>query len=449
MKIQLCDHFNYRKLLRFVLPSIAMMVFTSIYGVVDGIFVSNFVGGDSFTAVNFIFPFIMILGSFGFMFGTGGSALISKTIGEGDMPKAKRMFSMLVLVSALTGVGIGVLGIIFVRPLAAALGAEGAVLEDCVVYARIILAVMPAFMLQQEFQSFFVTAEKPQMGLYTTLAAGIANMVLDALFIAVFDWGIVGAALATAASQCVGGFVPIVYFLCPNRSLLRLGKPSFDGRALLKTCVNGSSELLGNVAMSLVGLLYNWQLMRTEGNNGVSAYGVMMYVGWIFVSIFVGFSIGTAPLIGYNHGAKNHAELRNLFKKSLAVTAVLSLAMFILGETLARPLSMIFVSYDSALLEMAVRGFRIFSFQFFFCGLAIFGSSFFTALNNGLISAIISFMRTLVFQVGAVLLLPLVFGLDGIWASVIVAEFAAATLAVVFLIAYRKKYGYGRMLKRE
>jgi Na+-driven multidrug efflux pump len=322
------------------------------------------------------------------------------------------------------------------------LGAEGELLSDSVLYGRIILAAMPAFMLQQEFQSFFVTAERPKMGLFVTLAAGGTNMLLDFLFVAVFKWGLVGAALATAGSQVVGGVVPIVYFLRPNKSLLRLGRPNFDGRALVKTCTNGSSELFSNVAMSLVGLLYNAQLMRYVGSDGIAAYGVMMYVGWIFVSIFVGFSIGTAPLIGYNYGAQNKTELKNLFRKCLIVTGVLSLAMFILGETLARPLSMIFVSYNQRILDMTVRGFRIFSFQFIFCGLAIFGSGFFTALGNGLISAIISFTRTLIFQIGAVLLLPLVFDLDGIWASVIVAEAAAAILSVIFIIINKKKYGY-------
>lgn len=442
MKIQLSDHFTYRKLLRFVLPSIAMMIFMSIYGVVDGFFVSNFVGEIPFKAINFIYPFIMILGSFGFMFGTGGSALISKTMGEGNLKKANRLFSMLTLISALTGVVIGVLGIFLVRPLAKALGAEGEMLENCVLYGRIILAAMPAFMLQQEFQSFFITAERPKMGLFVTLAAGCTNMLLDFLFIAVFNWGLVGAALATALSQAVGGIVPILYFMRPNKSLLRLGKPEFDGKALFKTCTNGSSELLGNISMSLVGLLYNVQLMKYVGDDGVAAYGVMMYVGWIFVSIFVGYSIGTAPLIGYNYGAENKKELKNLFRKSLVITGILSLCMFVLGETLARPLALIFVSYNEVILEMTVRGFQVFSFQFLFCGLAIFGSGFFTALNNGLISAVISFLRTLVFQIGAVLLLPLAFGLDGIWASVIVAEIAAAILSVIFILIKKKKYGY-------
>ena len=442
MRIQLSDHFTYRKLLRFVLPSIAMMIFTSIYGVVDGFFVSNFVGETPFKAVNFIYPFIMILGSFGFMFGTGGSALISKTIGEGERERANRLFSMLTYISAALGAVIGGVGMLVVEPLAKALGAEGQLLTDSVLYGRIILAAMPAFMLQQEFQSFFITAERPKAGLFVTLAAGCTNILFDFLFIAVFKWGLVGAALATAGSQVVGGIVPIIYFLRPNKSILKLGRPNFDGRALFKTVTNGSSEFFSNVSMSLVGLLYNWQLMRYAGEDGIAAYGVMMYVGWIFVSIFVGFSIGTAPLIGYNYGAKNKEELKNLFRKSLVVTAMLSVGMFVLSEALARPLAFIFISYNEHILEMTVRGFRIFSFQFLFCGLAIFGSGFFTALNNGLISAIISFLRTLVFQIGAVLLLPLLFKTDGIWASVIVAEFAAAALSVIFILFNKKKYGY-------
>ena len=442
MRIQLSDHFTYRKLLRFVLPSIAMMIFTSIYGVVDGFFVSNFVGETPFKAVNFIYPFIMILGSFGFMFGTGGSALISKTIGEGERERANRLFSMLTYISAALGAVIGGVGMLVVEPLAKALGAEGQLLTDSVLYGRIILAAMPAFMLQQEFQSFFITAERPKAGLFVTLAAGCTNILFDFLFIAVFKWGLVGAALATAGSQVVGGIVPIIYFLRPNKSILKLGRPNFDGRALFKTVTNGSSEFFSNVSMSFVGLLYNWQLMRYAGEDGIAAYGVMMYVGWIFVSIFVGFSIGTAPLIGYNYGAKNKEELKNLFRKSLVVTAMLSVGMFVLSEALARPLAFIFISYNEHILEMTVLGFRIFSFQFLFCGLAIFGSGFFTALNNGLISAIISFLRTLVFQIGAVLLLPLLFKTDGIWASVIIAEFAAAALSVIFILFNKKKYGY-------
>ena len=287
MTIQLSDHFTYRRLLRFTLPSIAMMIFTSIYGIVDGFFVSNFVGKTSFAAVNFIMPFLMILGAFGFMFGTGGSALIAKTMGEGDMPRANRLFSLLTYTSASLGVAVAVFGIIFIRPVAALLGAEGEMLNDCVTYGRIILLALPFFMLQMEFQSFFVTAEKPQTGLYATVAAGVTNMVLDALFIAVFRWGIVGAAAATATSQLVGGVIPLVYFGRKNTSLLRLGRTVFDGRALLKTCTNGSSELMSNLSMSLVGMLYNVQLMKYAGEDGVAAYGVLMYVCFIFIAVFL------------------------------------------------------------------------------------------------------------------------------------------------------------------
>lgn len=442
MNIQLSDHFTYKKLLRFTLPSIAMMIFTSIYGVVDGFFVSNFVGKTPFAAVNFIMPFIMILGAFGFMVGTGGSALVSKTMGEGDMEKANRLFSMLTYISIALGVVIAVLGIVFIRPVAAMLGAKGAMLDDCVLYGRIILAALPAFMLQQEFQSFFVTAEKPQLGLISSVVAGVTNMVLDALFIAVLQWGIAGAALATAISQLIGGLFPVFYFSRPNASLLRLTKATFDGKAFLKTCTNGSSELMSNVSMSLVNMLYNVQLMKYAGEDGVAAYGVLMYVSMIFMAAFMGYSIGTAPVVGYHYGAENHRELKSLLKKSFVIIGGFSVCMLLLGEVLAKPLSLIFVSYDTELLSLTLRGFMIFSFSFLFAGVAIFGSGFFTALNNGLISALISFLRTLVFQIAAILILPIIWEVDGIWISIVVAELMAAVVTVVFLIAMRQKYHY-------
>lgn len=442
MDIQLSDHFTYQKLLRFTLPSIAMMIFTSIYGVVDGYFVSNFVGKTPFAAVNFIMPFLMILGTFGFMFGTGGSALVSKTMGEGDMAKANRTFSMLTYVSAIVGICIAVIGIVFIRHIASWLGAEGEMLRDCVIYGRIILAALPFFMLQMEFQSFFVTAEKPQLGLIATVSAGVANIVLDALFIAVFHWGIVGAAAATAISQLIGGVFPIFYFSRKNSSLLRLTKTVFDGKALLNTCINGSSELMSNVSMSLVGMLYNVQLMKYAGEDGVAAYGVLMYLNMIFIGAFIGYSIGTAPIIGFHYGAANRSELKSLLKKSLVLIGIFSICMLALGELLAEPLSLIFVSYDAELLSLTLRGFVIFSFSFLFAGIAIFGSGFFTALNNGLISALISFLRTLVFQVAAILILPLIWETDGIWISIVVAEFMAVLVTLFFLAVMKKRYGY-------
>jgi len=419
-----------------------MMIFTSVYGVVDGFFVSNFVGKTPFAAVNFIMPFIMILGAFGFMFGTGGNAIVSLTMGMGDMKKANSIFSMLTYISAGVGVVIAILGIIFIRPIAAALGAEGEMLDGCVLYGRILLAALPFYMLQLEFQSFFVTAEKPQLGLVATLAAGIANIVLDALFIAVFKWELVGAAAATGISQVIGGVFPIIYFSRKNSSLLRLTKFSFDGKALLKTCTNGSSELLSNISMSLVGMLYNVQLMKYAGEDGVAAYGVLMYITLIFLGAFIGYSIGTAPVIGYHFGAKNQSELKSILKKSMVIIGIFSVLMLFLGEVLAKPLSLIFVGYDKELLAITERGFIIYSFSFLFSGIAIFGSGFFTALNNGLVSAIISFLRTLVFQIAAVILLPLIWEVDGIWISLVVSELMAAVTTAVFLAAMRKKYHY-------
>lgn len=442
MNIQLSDHFNYRKLLRFTLPSIIMLVFTSIYGVVDGFFVSNFVGKTPFTAINFIMPFLMILGSCGFMFGTGGGALIAKTMGEGNPEKAKHLFSLIVYTSTVSGVALTFLGIIFLRPLASALGAEGQLLADSVKYGRIILMAIPAYILQYEFQCLFAAAEKPALGLYVTIVAGLTNMILDALFVAVFHWGLEGAASATAISQCVGGIVPLLYFARPNSSLLQLGKTKFDGKSLAKTCINGSSELMSNIAMSVVSMLYNVQLLKYAGEDGVAAYGVLMYVSMIFQAIFIGYSVGTAPVIGYHFGAKNHKELKGLLKKSLVLIGTFAVVMFSAAYLLARPLSVLFAGYDEGLLRLTVRAFSIFSFSFLFSGFAIFGSSFFTALNNGFVSAAISFMRTLVFQIAAVLIFPLFWKVDGIWMSIVAAEMMAVIVTIVFLRLNQKKYRY-------
>lgn len=440
--IQLSDHFTYKRLLRFTFPSIIMMIFTSIYGVVDGFFVSNFVGKTPFAAVNLIMPVLMILGCIGFMFGSGGAALISMTMGAGYPKKANEIFSMIVWVSAALGILLGALGFLFLRPIATLMGAEGQLLENCVLYGRIILAALPFYVLQFEFQCLFATAEKPKLGLYVTVAAGLTNMVLDALFVAVFSWGIAGAAAATALSQFVGGIIPLIYFCRPNSSCLRLGKFHLDKSALFKTCTNGSSEFMSNVSTSIVSMLYNMQLMKYAGENGIAAYGVLMYVCMIFLAIFIGYSVGAAPIVGYHYGARNHEELSGLLKKSLRMVAVCAVVMFAAGQLLASPLSRLFVGYDTELMGITTRAFVIFSFSFLFSGFSIFGSSFFTALNDGLTSALIAFLRTLVFQVVAVLVFPLIWGLDGIWFSIVGAEVMAITVTILFLLFKRQKYGY-------
>ena len=442
MKIQLSDHFTLGRLLRFTWPSIVMMVFTSIYSVVDGIFVSNFAGKTAFAAVNLIFPYLMVFGTVGFMIGTGGTALISMTLGMGDKKKANELFSMLTYLTLLVGVVFTVLSIVFMRPAAMALGATGQMLEDCVLYGNILQLALTAYLLQYIFQSFCITAEKPNMSLVMMVTAGVSNMILDALFVAVFRWGIAGAAIATAIAQYLGAMIPFVYFLRPNDSLLRLGKCCFDGWALLRTLTNGSSELMSSVSMSLVSMLYNVQLLRYAGENGIAAYGVIMYVNFFFVSVFIGFTIGAAPIIGYNHGAENHAELKNMFRKCLVVVGTFAAAMTAAALLLARPLSGIFVGYDPQLLEMTIRGFVVYGLSFLVCGFNIFGSSLFTALNNGLISAVISFVRTVICQSVAVLLLPMIFGLDGIWWAIVAAESVALVLTVFCFIKFRGKYHY-------
>ncbi len=440
--IQLSDHFDYKRLLRFTLPSIVMMIFTSIYSVVDGFFVSNFAGKTPFAAVNFIFPVLMILGCVGFMFGTGGSALIAKTMGEGDRKRANDIFSLLVYGGAVSGVVLAAVGIVLMPKLAAMLGAEGELLANSIVYGRIVLCALPFYTLQMEFQCLFVTAEKPTLGLGVTVAAGVTNMALDALFVGALQWGLEGAAAATAVSQLVGGVAPLIYFGRENDSPLRLGKCRFDGRALLKTCTNGASELMSNMSMSVVSMLYNAQLMAKAGEDGVAAYGVLMYVSLVFQGIFIGYAVGMAPVVGYHYGAGNREELKNLLRRSALLIGGFSVLMCLAGETLGRPLSLLFVGYDPALLDMTVHAFAIFSIAFLFSGFAIFGSSFFTALNDGLTSALISFLRTLVFQCAAVLLFSALWGLNGIWWSIVAAEVMAVAVTLCFLVGKRKQYGY-------
>lgn len=442
MHIQLSDHFDTKRLLRFTFPSMVMIVFTSLYSVVDGFFVSNFVGKTPFAAVNFIMPVLMILGSVGFMFGSGGGALVSRMMGEGKPDQARRLFSLFVYTTFLCGIVLAVVSFFLMRPLAAFMGAEGEMLDNCVLYARILLLALPFYMLQFEFQSFFIAAEKPQLGLAATVACGLMNMLLDALFMAVFSWGLVGAAAATAISQIFGGVLPVVYFGRPNTSTLRLTKTEIDGRALVKACTNGSSELMSNVSISVVSILYNFQLMKYAGENGIAAYGVVMYVNMIFLAVFIGYSTGMAPIVSYHYGAGNHAELRGLLKRSCVIIVFFAVVMFGLAEASAAPLAKIFVGYDGELMEMTTRAFMIYSFSFLFSGIAIYGSSFFTALNDGLTSALISFLRSLLFEVAAVIILPLLFGIDGIWYSVVVAELTAAVMSILFIAAKREKYQY-------
>lgn len=420
-----------------------MMVFTSVYGVVDGLFVSNFVGKTAFAAINLIMPISVGLGALGFMIGTGGSALVSKTLGEGNSERASRLFTMLVIVSAIGGVVLAVVGILITKPVAIALGATDDMLGDCITYNFALLAGLPFFTLQNVFACFMATAEKPKLGLYITVGAGVTNMILDAILIVGAQLGVLGAALATVASQVVGAVVPIIYFANKNNSsLLRFVKPTFDIKALLKVCGNGSSELMTNLSISIVNMAYNYQLIKIAGENGVAAYGTIMYVNFIFISIFLGFSLGTAPIIGFHYGLGNKSELHNVFRKCMIIVGIGGVILAGSAIGLAYPLSTLFVGYDKVLLEMTVRGFMIYSVSFLINGFNVFGSSFFTALNNGLVSAVISFSRLLLFQMIVVFTLPLLLGLDGVWMSITVAEFLALILTVTFYITQKKKYGY-------
>lgn len=441
-RIRLSEHFTYGKLVRFVFPSIMMMIFTSIYGMVDGLFVSNFVGKTSFAAINLIDPLAMVISSVGFMIGAGGSAIIGKTLGEGQKDKANRYFSMLILVEMIAGIVFAVLGTAFLRPIVVQLGAEGNLLDDCIRYGRIILLSLPFFMLQTTFQSFFVTAEKPRLGLVVIVLSGVANMVLDALFILVFRWGLFGAAFATALSRVIGGLIPILYFAFPNDSLLRLTKAEFYPQILWKSCMNGSSEMVSNIANSFVALLYNYQLMRLLGENGVAAYGVIMYISFIFSAIHYGYAMGLSPVVSFQHGAENHEELKNLHSKSLLLVNIAGAVMFLTVKLVSSPMSKIFVGYDAELMGLTVYAFNIFAYSFLLSGMNTFASAFFTALNDGAISAILAFMRTFLFKVFSILWLPVCFGLDGLWGALAVSEAVSLIVTLYFLISRRKKYHY-------
>lgn len=442
MQIKLSDHFTYSKLLRFTLPSIVMMVVSSIYSVVDGLFVSNLIGELALSAVNIMFPVSMILASFGFMLGTGGGAIVARTMGEGKQELANRYFSMIIYCVLGLGLVFSVGSVIFIEPIAHLAGASDLLMDDCIAYGRVLLGGSVVFMLQVSFQVFFVVAEQPQKGLFFSLCSGLTNMVLDYVLIGPLQMGVAGAAWATVMGYAVGGLLPLLYFFRPTKGTLQLTRTQFYGRELKNACLNGSSELMSNLSSSIVSVLYNLQLMRMIGESGVAAYSVMMYVDFAFVAAFLGFSMGSGPIVSYHYGAANHPELQNVFRKSMVVISVSSLAMVTASELLSRPLSMAFVGYSPELLEMTVHGFRLFALSYLFCGFGIYGSAFFTALCNGAISALLSFLRSFLFRGGLVLLMPLVLDLDGIWLAVVAADGLGALVAIAFLIGKRKKYHY-------
>lgn len=446
MAVHLNEHFTYKKLFKAVMSPIFMMIFTSIYSIVDGIFVSNFVGESAFAGINLVMPVLMILGGIGFMLGTGGSALVAKTLGEGNKEKANNIFSMIIYFTIIIGAIASFIGFIFIDDIVKLLGGTKATQEtinNSILYGRILISVSFIFMLQNTFQSMFIVAEKPSLGFLVTVIAGITNMILDAIFILVFKWGLIGAAVATAISYTVGGILPFFYFLNKkNTSLLKLVKAKIDFKDILQACFNGSSELLSNISSSIVSMLFNMQLLNVAGDYGVSAYGVIMYLSFVFMAIFIGYSIGVAPITGYNYGAENYNELKNVLRKSLFIIGITSIAMFTITELFATPLSSIFTHGNEEFLKLTSNGMKLYGFTFLISGLNIFASSFFTSLNDGLISAIISISRTLVFQLLTILILPNLLGINGIWLSVVVAEILSLIVTIICFLTNQKKYKY-------
>lgn len=443
MQIQLSDHFSYGKLIRFTLPSITMMIFTSIYGTVDGFFISNFVGKTAFASVNLIIPYLQILGGVGAMLGVGGSALVAKTLGEGDIPKARRYFTMMMYLMLFTSIFFTAAGIAVLRPMAYIFGATDAMIGDVMTYGTICLIFNTALQAQYTFQSYLIVAEKPKLALGVVVAAGITNMVLDFLFMAVFGMGIAGAALATGLSQCVAGVIPFVWFLSrKNTSALRFTRTKFEVKPMLQACANGASEMMSSVSASITGILYNLQLMKYAGEDGVAAYGVVMYAAFIFLGVFNGYSQGSSPIMGYHYGAQNHREMKNLLKKSMVILTSAAVVLTAVAVLLARPICSIFVSYDADLLDMTTRAFIICAIPFLFMWFNMYTSSFFTALNDGAVSAAISFMRALVLPVICIILMPMLWELDGVWYSLVGSELLGVIVSICFMVGKRKKYHY-------
>ena len=442
MSIQLSDHFTYRKLSAFVLPTIAMMVLTSMYTMVDALFISHFVGEIALAAVNFVFPVIMLMGGLGFMLGTGGTALVAKTFGQGDNDRARRYFTQVTLLAALLGGAMAGIGILFLPQMCILLGGTDKLMPDAVLYGRVMLGFLPCCILQCTFQALVVAAEKPKMAFWLSVAGGVTNLALDLLFVVFFGWGLAGAALATGLSQAVAGLIPVVYFFFPNNSLLRFVRTRLELRPMLQACSNGASELVTGISASFIGMLYNYQLLQYYGEEGVAAYGVVMYVAFLFGSIIFGYDLGSNPLFAYNHGAENHAELRNLFRKSLVLITGAGIILCASALLFSSPLAYLFVGYSAELTELAKYAFCVFSVYFALHGYNIFASGLFTAMNNGFISALIAFARTFLFQSAAVLLLPLLFGAGGIWWSAAVAEVSTLCISVYLVLRFRSRYGY-------
>ncbi|MBE6045790.1 MAG: MATE family efflux transporter [Clostridiales bacterium] len=441
-RIQLSDHFTYRRLFAFVLPTIANMIFLSIYGIVDGLFISNFVGKVAFAAVNVTFPIFSVLGVFGLMIGTGGAAIIGKNLGEQESEKANGYFSFFVYICIAVGIVMAVLGVFILRPAIEIIGVEERMVRDCMVYGIIGMITVPCYMLQFLFQILFVTAEKPRLGFWITVIAGLANIVLDFFMIVVFHWGVAGASIATGISEVVGGIVPLIYFSRPNDSLLRIGRPRVEFRALRKACTNGLSEFVSTISESVVTMLYNFQLLRLAGADGVAAFGVMQYCTFIFFAVFAGYNMGVQPLFSYNFGADNRVEMKNLFKKSMILMEGGGLMMFAILVIFARPLVSIFIGYDAGLVDMSVHGMRIYALIFITCGINIFVTGMFTALNNGVVSAFIATVRVVICEIGSVMILPIFFGLNGVWFSASVAEVGSIIPVIIFVVTLRKRYGY-------
>lgn len=443
MTNSIAQKFNVFTLLKFAFPTMVMMVFMSLYTIVDGIFVSRLVGSNALSAVNIVYPVISLLIACGIMLSTGGSAIVARQMGEKREQEARENFSMLAVVSVLTGIVILVLGLMFLEPICRILGGTPVLLEDCKIYLGVLLGFGPLTMLQMLFQTFFVTAGKPGLGLGLTLTGGVVNMVLDYVFMGPMQMGVLGAALATGLGQAIMAVAGVVYFLKVKGNLYFV-KPVFRGNILLQSCGNGSSEMVSNLSTAVVTFLFNITMLKLAGEDGVAAITIVLYGQFLFTALYLGFSMGVAPVVSFNYGNQNHAQLKRIYK--ICIGFILGSSVFILGIALlfSEPIVGIFTGEENHTYELAVEGFFQFSFNYLFAGINIFASALFTSLSNGKISAIISFCRTFVFITVSIVLLPRVMGITGVWLSVPLAELVTLFISITYLKGQKEVYHYGR-----
>ncbi len=442
MEHALAKKFSLASLLLFAAPNIIMMIVLSMYIIVDGMFVARFIGTTALSAINMFYPAICFEMALGIMIATGGSAIAAKKLGEGKQKEAQNNLSFLMVVEGSFGIVIAVVGNLFTAEIVSFLGASAAQAPLSITYAKIIFSFAPAFFLQTAFQTFFVTAGKPALGLIVTILGGVANILLDYIFMAPLRLGVTGAAIATGIGYCIPAMVGVIFFLKAKTNPFHFVRPRFDGKVLLQACANGSSEMVTNLSNAVTTFLFNFTLLQFYGEDGVASITIILYFQYLFTALYFGYSNGIAPIISYKYGNDDRKQLQALFKNSVLFLIISSIAANVLLHFTISKLLTIFTAENSPVYQITLHGFSIYSMAFMIMGLGIFSSAMFTAFSDGITSAIISFSRTFLFIVGAILLLPAILGERGVWLAVPIAEAFGFLISILYLIGKKQKFHY-------